>query len=398
MIAITPDPDAARTALGPLLSARDDAGAVTAYARAVWSTLAEPGDGVAGALVSAFGAADALEIALAADADIGTAIGAGLAPAALSAGRARWLPRREEIAPALAAARRAGARLLTPEDAAWPARLGDLGVHAPLCLWTLGDVAQLSPDAGVALVGARAASAYGEHVATELAAESAASGITVVSGAAYGIDGAAHRGALSAGGSTIAVLAGGVDRPYPAGHRDLIDRIAAHGVVVADVPCGSAPTKWRFLARNRLIAALSDATVVVEAGWRSGALNTAHHAAEIGRPLGAVPGPVTSAASAGCHRLLREVDAVCITGAADVRELCGIGDESATDQGLFDTREYTGERTRILDAVTARSERTTADVARRSGYAIAEAAALLGLLELEGAVKRQGEGWCRARS
>lgn len=214
----------------------------------------------------------------------------------------------------------------------------------------------------------------------------------------YGIDGAAHRGALSAGGSTIAVLAGGVDRPYPAGHRDLIDRIAAHGVVVADVPCGSAPTKWRFLARNRLIAALSDATVVVEAGWRSGALNTAHHAAEIGRPLGAVPGPVTSAASAGCHRLLREVDAVCITGAADVRELCGIGDESATDQGLFDAREYTGERTRILDAVTARSERTTADVARRSGYSIAEAAALLGLLELEGAVKRQGEGWCRARS
>ncbi|MCT9001566.1 DNA-processing protein DprA [Microbacterium memoriense] len=399
MNAVVPGPETARAALEGLVSPRDDAGVVTSYARAVWSTLTEPGDGVAGALVAAFGAVPALEIALGGTGDdVDTAERAGLTPAALCAGRARWLPRREDIGHTLAAARRAGVRLLAPEDVAWPTRLGDLGLHAPLCLWTLGDAAQLSPQLGVALVGARAASAYGEHVATELAAESAASGIAVFSGAAYGIDGAAHRGALSAEGSTIAVLAGGVDRPYPAGHRDLIDRVASRGVVVAEVPCGSSPTKWRFLARNRLIAALSDATVVVEAAWRSGALNTAHHAAELGRPLGAVPGAVTSAASAGCHRLLREVDAVCITGATDVRELLGLGGAGADDGGLFEAGEYTGERTRILDAVTSRSVRSTEEVARRSGMSTADAAALLGLFELEGIVMRRDEGWCRGAS
>lgn len=116
----------------------------------------------------------------------------------------------------------------------------------------------------------------------------------MVSGAAFGIDGAAHRAALLAGGTTIAVLAGGVDRPYPRAHTHMLDRIAATGAVISEVPCGSEPTKWRFLQRNRVIAALGDATVVVEAGHRSGALNTAGHAAAMSRPLGAVPGPVTS--------------------------------------------------------------------------------------------------------
>ena len=151
----------------------------------------------------------------------------------------------------------------------------------------------------------------------------AASGAVIVSGGAYGIDGAAHRAALGVGGATVALLAGGVDRAYPQGHQQLLRTIAASGAVVSEVPCGTAPTKWRFLSRNRIIAALSDATVVIEAGWRSGSLNTAGHAAALGRPLGAVPGPVTSAASAGCHRLLREYDARCVTTAAEVRELWG---------------------------------------------------------------------------
>ena len=128
----------------------------------------------------------------------------------------------------------------------------------------------------------------------ELSADLAASGIPIVSGAAYGIDGAAHRAALADGGATIALVAGGVDRPYPTGHSSLIDRIATQGAVVSELPCGASPTKWRFLARNRLIAAISAATVVVEAGWRSGSLNTAGHAAALGRSIGAVPGPVTS--------------------------------------------------------------------------------------------------------
>lgn len=388
-------PNVARATLGALVPEGDDTAVVAAYARAVWSTLTEPGDGAAGALVNAFGAAEALRVALADPLDGGAAVRAGLTAVELAAGRARWTPRLGDSTHAVEAARRAHARLVTPDDSAWPSRLDDLGVHAPLCLWALGDVALLGPRAGVALVGARAATAYGEHVATELAAECAGDGIAVFSGAAYGIDGAAHRGALASGGPTVAVLAGGVDRPYPAGHRDLLDRVAREGVVVAEVPCGAVPTKWRFLARNRVIAALSDATVVVEAGWRSGALNTAHHAAALGRPLGAVPGPVTSATSAGCHRLLREADAVCITGPADVRELVGAESGGLLDEGLFDAREYTGERTRILDALTTRSPRTTAEIARRSGFAPDEAAALLGLLELEGAVTRRDDGWRR---
>ena len=148
--------------------------------------------------------------------------------------------------------------------------------------------------------------------------------MTIVSGAAYGIDGASHRAAMEAGGTTVAWLAGGVDRPYPAGHRDLIDRIVEHGGAVAsEVPPGATPTRWRFLGRNRLIAAASAATIVVEAGYRSGALTTATTAVMLGRALGAVPGRVDSPASAGCHHLIREHNAQIVTSAEDVYELLG---------------------------------------------------------------------------
>ncbi len=174
-------------------------------------------------------------------------------------------------------------------------------------------------------MGARAATTYGEHVAMEFASALAAREITVTSGAAYGIDGAAHRGALAAGGATIAWLAGGVDRPYPMGHSDLIARIGRQegSAIVSEVAPGATPTKWRFLSRNRLLAATAAATVVVEAGWRSGSLNTAGHAVALGRTLGAVPGPITSAASAGCHRLLREFDAQVIGDVDDAYALLG---------------------------------------------------------------------------
>jgi DNA processing protein len=164
---------------------------------------------------------------------------------------------------------------------------------------------------------------------------------------------------------------------------------------VSEVPCGSAPTKWRFLQRNRLIAALAGATVVVEAGWRSGSLNTAGHAAALSRPLGAIPGPITSAASAGTHRLLREYGAHCITSAADIREMIGF-EGTAPFGAMPDAGGRTDDTTRVRDALSVRAWRETADVARRAGMAPDEVEAILGLLSLEGSVARAPGGWRRA--
>ncbi|GAA3626880.1 DNA-processing protein DprA [Microbacterium awajiense] len=357
------------------------------YARAVWSHLAEPGESTAGALVAALGPIAALDAA----ADTG-----GLVDEMLEEGRRRWRPRlvHEPIARSLATAARRGIRLVVPGDPHWPSAVDDLGDHAPIALWTRGDptaLVELSP--GVALVGARAATSYGEHTAAELAADLCGAGIAVVSGGAYGIDGAAHRAALGVGGMTVAVMAGGVDRTYPSGNTDLVERIVASGgAVIAEVPCGAAPTKWRFLQRNRLIAALADATVVVEAGWRSGSLNTAGHAASLGRPIGAVPGPITSAASAGTHRLLREYDAVCITGTDDVLELLGEAPRARVDA---EAGPRVSEDTRVLDAMSVRTSRTVDDIARRSGHAPADVEARLGLLRLSGDVEPTESGWRR---
>ncbi|HWI30523.1 MAG TPA: DNA-processing protein DprA [Microbacterium sp.] len=374
-----PDPDARRI-----------------FALVAWSVLVEPGDGVAGRLVAGLGPEEALQCVVARRLDASAADAAGVTPAEFTAGIARWSPRLDvrEVATALDTAARARIRLLVPGDPEWPALVDDLGAHAPLCLWVRGNLTALAgAEPAVALVGARAATGYGEHVAMEFGAELAGRGVTVVSGAAYGIDGMAHRATLAAGGRTLALLAGGVDRPYPAGHANLLERIASSGAVVSEVPCGGAPTKWRFLMRNRLIAALGSATVVVEAGWRSGSLNTAGHAATLGRPLGAVPGPVTSAASAGCHRLLREFDARCVTSVDDVMELLG-----ATLSGRLDAREAggpTSDDTRVLDALSVRAWRETADVARRSGLGIAEVEGILGVLSLDGTALRDERGWRR---
>jgi DNA processing protein len=384
------DPDTARHALSGLRPIEDDAAAVAAYAAGVWSCLVEPGDSAAGALVAQHGAAEALRIALA-------AAGSRDPDKALQ----RWAPRMvaADISAAFERAARQGVRLVTPRDPEWPGRLADLGDHAPLCLWVRSGAGETDPvplgaaAPAVAVVGARAATGYGEAVATELSAALAGLGVTVVSGAAYGIDGAAHRAALLAGGSTTAVLAGGVERSYPAGHAAMLDRIAATGAVVSEVPCGSAPTKWRFLQRNRIIAAIADATVVVEAGWRSGSLNTASHAATLGRPLGVVPGPVTNAASAGCHRLLREGYARCVTSVDEVLELIGLHRESPGRGDDDAARPRTDDLTRVGDALSPRSWRTVDDIARRSGLAVADVEARLGVMLLGGSVDSDGRGW-----
>ena len=186
-------------------------------------------------------------------------------------------------------------------------------------------------ERAVAIVGTRASTAYGEHVAADLAAGLVERDVTVVSGGAYGIDGAAHRATLATDGFTVAVLAGGIDIPYPAGHAALLHRIGQQGLVVSEYPPGVRPARHRFLTRNRLVAALSGATVVVEAGARSGAANTAAWARALGRGVCAVPGPVTSSASVGCHALLRS-GAELVTRAADVVELIGRVGELAPDE------------------------------------------------------------------
>lgn len=232
----------------------------------------------------------------------------------------------------LAVAQDAGVRFVCPGDIEWPAQLDDLGDARPIGLWVRGQPnLRMCVLDSVAVVGARACTEYGAHMAATLAAGLAEHGWVVVSGGAYGVDGAAHRGALGATGVTVAVLACGVDQPYPRGHTELIRRIAEQGLVVGELPPGEHPTPSRFILRNRVIAALTRGTVVVEAAYRSGSLVTARAAQRLGRHTIGVPGPATSALSAGVHELLRG-DAVLVTDAAEIVELVGGMGELAPDR------------------------------------------------------------------
>jgi DNA processing protein len=262
------------------------------------------------------------------------------------------------------------------------------------------------------MVGSRAATGYGGHVAGEIAADLAERGWAIVSGGAYGIDAAAHRGALAAEGSTIALLACGVDYPYPAGHADLFAAIAAQGLVVSEWPPGRHPARMRFLVRNRAIAALACGTVIVEAGERSGALNTARHAADLGKPLMAVPGPVTSAQSAGCHRIIREWGATCVTRAADIIEMLsplsvpdalapGGGPEPASspesgprDPDSMPSRDdLDADSARVLDALPARGAAGTSTIAVEAGVDLDTVLRCLGRLAGYGFIERGDGGW-----
>lgn len=380
-------------------AALDAAGAMDRFARAAWSGIAEPGDRLAGLAIGALGAAGSLELVLSRPEPTALAgelrrHGETTVPEAAEA-LARWQPRlvSRQALLALENAARVGVRLLVPDDPEWPQGLRDLGPHQPAALWLRGRLDSVAALArSIALVGARASTGYGEHLAAEASAGLVDRGFTIVSGAAYGIDGVVHRIALASGGITVAFLAGGVDRFYPAGHDSLLKRVVEHGAVLSELPCGSAPTKWRFLQRNRLIAAASLAVVVLEAGWRSGSLNTAGHAAALGRPLGAVPGPVTSAASAGCHRLLRDFTAVCVTNAAEMAELATEPEEAVSEP----TQLGDGERLRVLDALSTRASRDPEDLARRSGLDVDAVVSALGLLELDGRAMRRDTGWVQA--
>ena len=300
---------------------------------------------------------------------------------------------------------RQGIRFVCPGDPEWPAPVADLeragtlngrgGV--PLGLWVrgAGSLADLC-GRSVSVVGSRSATTYGVAVAGEIAAHLAGEGVTVVSGAAVGIDQAAHRGALSGGGSTVAVLACGADRAYPSAHRQLLDYIAETGLVVSEAPPGSAPTKLRFLSRNRLIAALTVGTVVVEAAVRSGALNTSSWAGLLNRTVMGVPGPVTSAPSEGVHELIRSGAATLVTRGADVLELVSpIGSHPAT---VVRGPERPADRLpdldrQVLDSVPVVTAVPAASVARTAGLAEPTVHAALERLRAAGMVEKGRSGW-----
>lgn len=383
------------------------------FARATWTGIAEPGDRVAGAVIEAIGAPAALTAVVErwpVDKLVATLGENGAVEESdLSQGMDRWMPRLNSSAAliALRQAARVGTALVVPDDATWPPGLRDLEHHAPIAIWVRGRVTALGAlDRSIALVGARAATGYGEHVTMESAAGLVDRGYAIVSGAAYGIDGMAHRAALASKGTTIAFLAGGVDRFYPSGHDALLTRIVEQGAVISELPPGSPPTKWRFLQRNRLIAAASLATVVVEAGSRSGSLNTANHANQLGRPVGAVPGPVTSAASAGCHRLLRDHNAECVTNADEMAGLTPLYLGMAGAQRMADVGSPPADNaspeprlspvvTRVADAMSTRAARTASDIAARAGLSIAEVQSQLAQWELTGNAAERPTGWVK---
>ena len=245
-----------------------------------------------------------------------------------------------------------------------------------------------------AVVGTRAATAYGEQVAADLAAGLVEHDVAVVSGGAYGIDGAAHRAALACDGITVAVLAGGIDIPYPAGHSALLHRIARHGLVFTEYPPGIRPARHRFLTRNRLVAAVAGAAVVVEAGLRSGAANTAAWARALGRVVAAVPGPVTSSASAGCHALLRD-GAELVTRADDIVELVGhVGEIAAEEPRPVTTLDGLGEAERqVYEALPGRGAATVDEIAVASGLVPEQVLGPLAMLEVAGLAERREGRW-----
>lgn len=295
----------------------------------------------------------------------------------------------------LAVAQQAGVRFVRPGSVEWPGQLDDLGDARPLGLWVRGPAGlRMWALRSVAVVGARACTEYGAHMAATLAAGLAEQGWVVVSGGAYGVDGAAHRGALGAGGATVAVLACGVDRPYPRGHTQLITRIAEQGLVVGELPPGDHPTPSRFILRNRVIAALTRGTVVVEAAHRSGSLVTARAAQRLGRHTMGVPGPATSGLSAGVHELLRG-EAALVTDVADIVELVGdIGQLAPHRSGPVLPRDLLEPATRqVLAALPARRAAGPEEVARAAQTTPDDAIARLYELRALGYVERHDDGW-----
>ncbi|GAA2861899.1 putative DNA processing protein DprA [Actinoplanes cyaneus] len=372
-------------------------------ARAALTWLAEPGNRAVWTLVQQAGAPAALDRLLAGDVPdrwLRSAISARSA-----AGDAR-----EVAAEAMRLAEEAGARLVVPADAEWPARVDTLAAleidsgmrvnrdtRPPLCFWVRGDL-PLGPtlERSVAIVGARASTGYGTHVTNELAYGLAERGWTVVSGGAYGIDAAAHRATLAANGATVSVLACGVDRPYPVTNSEMFAQIAERGLLISEWPPGAEPLRHRFLIRNRVIAAATAGTVVVEAAARSGATQTMSRVLALNRPGMVVPGPVTSAMSVGCHELLRKYPtARLVTSVADVLEEVGLIGEylEPEPRGREHARDRLDEQSAlILEALPRRGTVTPEDLAAAARLELRTVLRRLSLLEAAGLVLRTETG------
>ncbi|MDR0365738.1 MAG: DNA-protecting protein DprA [Bifidobacteriaceae bacterium] len=375
-------------------------------ARAAWSRLIEPGDRDAGALLAIVQPGVALR-----------AVAEGVAvdewrgivgPKAAARALQRWRPRLEKLDPRreLRALESFGGTFLSPDHPGWPEGLGDLGLECPVALWVWAPpevAAQLGAllRPGVALVGSRASTAYGETVTAQMVTDLVGHGLAIVSGGAFGIDATAHRACLALGGFTVAVMAGGVDRLYPLANESLLRSITEHGAVISELPPGSAPRRERFLSRNRLIAALGSATVVTESNWRSGSHRTARAAAALMRPVGAVPGPVTSASSAGCHKLVREGVATLVTGADEVRELVApLGEvcliEPDVGRGPLDG--LAAPERQVFDSLPARQAATLTAIVTASGMSTPQVLAALGRLERAGRAAQAGGLWRRVNT
>lgn len=410
------------------------------FVAAAWANVAEPGDVWAGALREQLGSAEALKwasdqfVPLPENVEApGGQRGKGAAPGWRAAYK-RWQPRFYDldVERDMEQLQKLGGRLVIPGDDEWPDQFADLEFRVPPALWVLGRGRLTSNvEPSVSIVGARSATSYGVRVSSEIAFDLAEAGITVVSGGAYGIDAAAHRGALDASTekrrrlaktgegmvqthpSTVAVVCGGLANLYPQGNENLFRRIAEeNGVIVAEVPPRFRPARWRFLERNRLIAAWADVTVVPEAGLRSGALATANRALELGRDVGAVPGPITSFASAGPHSLIQH-GAALVESARDVIELMvgvqsqpgerGTPDQPRSNNPYAPSVEVEAKldglgpvARRVYEALPATSSATTGSVVRAAGLSNEDVGGALLSLRLADLASRDGEKWSRA--
>jgi DNA processing protein len=307
----------------------------------------------------------------------------------------------------LDAAAAVGARLVTPDDEEWPgwqlwglrsAETVERG-GPPLALWVRGS-RSLADEvaAGIGVIGSRASTSYGEHVTGQIVGGLVDAGWTVISGGAFGIDGTAHRAALGCGGSTVAVMACGIDVDYPSSHSSLFGAIARDGLIVTEYPPGSTAARHRFLTRNRLVAALSTAVVVVEAGARSGAANTAAWARKLGRPLGAVPGPVTSSMSLGCNRMIADEQAALVVDAQGLISLAAPDGEGGPNRGpVRRIDELTGDRQRVYEAIPGRGAITVDEIALNAALDVGRVMAALALLEVDRFVAAVGDGWSIVR-
>lgn len=345
--------------------------------------IAEPADVGVGQLVDHVGAVGAIE-----------RIARGAAPRGRAAILGERL-RRFDADRERARAEQLGVHVVVRNSSEWPTQLDDLRDRRPYALWVLGAAdLRLTALRSVSVVGTRSSTPYGEHVTREWCGAFVDHGLTVVSGGAFGIDAAAHRAVLANAGMTICVLAGGVDMPYPRAHEALIGRIADEGLVISESPLGESVRRQRFLTRNRLIAALSRGTVIVESALRSGTSSTAVAAAELNRPVFAVPGPITSPTSAGCHQMLAAGLAVLVDRPRPVIDTVLARTTIEQIESPRDPRDdLSGTQASVLDAMPSRGVIDASELAVRAGVQLPAALAALGQLEGHGFVRLESGGW-----